>query len=158
MKAVEPKIGSKVIEHLQQQLANAFVLYVNYKKYHWETYGPLFPELYRLFDAHASSVLATVDELAERIRILGGHPISDPRNLVERSRVIVATATTTRQMVEESATNERTAIVEVRDGAEAADEAGDPGSVDLFSRFVQMHEKHLWFLTEILKSDDALVA
>src|SRR5574342_11361 len=96
MKAVEPKIGSKVIEHLQQQLANAFVLYLNYKKYHWETYGPLFPELHRLFDAHASSVLATVDVLAERVRILGGHPISDPRTLVERSRVNVATATTTR--------------------------------------------------------------
>jgi DNA-binding ferritin-like protein len=32
MKAVEPKIESKVTKHLQQQLANAFVLYVNYKK------------------------------------------------------------------------------------------------------------------------------
>jgi DNA-binding ferritin-like protein len=34
MMAVQPKTGAKVIEHLQQQLANAFVLYVNYKKYH----------------------------------------------------------------------------------------------------------------------------
>jgi starvation-inducible DNA-binding protein len=158
MKADEPKVGSKVIEHLQQQLANAFVLYTNYKKYHWETYGPLFSELHRLFDAHASSVLATIDELAERIRMLGGHPIADPRKLVERSRVIVATGATTRQMVEEAGTNERTVIVEVRDGAQAADDAGDPGTVDLFSRLVRMHEKHLWFLTEILKSDDALVA
>jgi starvation-inducible DNA-binding protein len=158
MKAVEPKIESKVIKHLQQQLANAFVLYVNYKKYHWETYGPLFPELHRLFDAHASSVLATIDELAERIRMLGGHPISDPRKLVERSRVIVSTAKSTRQMVEESARNEKTIIVEVCDGAQEANDSGDPGSADLFSRLVRMHEKHLWFLTEILKSDDALVA
>jgi DNA-binding ferritin-like protein len=90
--------------------------------------------------------------------MLGGHPLSDPRKLVETSRVIVATAKTTRQMVEESATNERTVIVEVSDGAQAADDPGDPGSVDLFSRLVRMHEKHLWFLTEILKSDDALVA
>jgi starvation-inducible DNA-binding protein len=158
MKAVESKIGSRVIEHLQQQLANAFVLYMNYKKYHWETYGPLFPELHQLFDAHASSVLAAIDELAERIRMLGGHPISDPRKLLERSRVFVGTAKTTRQMVEESGTNERTVIVEVRDGAQEANDSGDPGSADLFSRLVQMHEKHLWFLTEILKSDDALVA
>jgi starvation-inducible DNA-binding protein len=158
MKAVQPKTGAKVIEHLQQQLANAFVLYVNYKKYHWETYGPLFPELHRLFDAHASSVLATVDELAERIRMLGGRPVADSRKLAEKSRVVVATAATTRQMVEESATNESAVIVEVREGAQAADDAGDPGSADLFSRLVQMHEKHLWFLTEILKSDDALVA
>jgi starvation-inducible DNA-binding protein len=58
-------------------------------------------------------------------------------------------------MVEESATNESTVIVEVRNGAQAADDTGDPGSA---ARLAQMHEKHLWFLTEILKCDDALVA
>jgi hypothetical protein len=31
MKAVEPTIGSKVIENLQQQLANAFALYTNFR-------------------------------------------------------------------------------------------------------------------------------
>ena len=90
--------------------------------------------------------------------MLGGRPVADSRKLAEKSRVVVATAATTRQMVEESATNESAVIVEVREGAQAADDAGDPGSADLFSRLVQMHEKHLWFLTEILKSDDALVA
>jgi len=29
-----------VVQHLQRQLANALVLYVNYKHYHWQTFGP----------------------------------------------------------------------------------------------------------------------
>src|SRR5262245_61018688 len=60
-----------VVKHLQQQLANAFVLYANYKHYHWITFGPLFRDLHLLFDEFAKDVLATIDEFAERIRMIG---------------------------------------------------------------------------------------
>lgn len=29
-----------VVQHLQRQVANAFVLYANYKHYRWQTFGP----------------------------------------------------------------------------------------------------------------------
>ena len=48
-------------------MANAFVLYANYKHYHWQTYGPLFRDLHKLFDKLANDVLSTIDELAERV-------------------------------------------------------------------------------------------
>jgi DNA-binding ferritin-like protein len=44
------KPTSDVVEHLQKQVANAFVLYANYKHYHWQTFGPLFRDLHLLFD------------------------------------------------------------------------------------------------------------
>jgi len=31
------------------------------------------------------------------------------------------------------------------------DDSNDPGSVDLFSKVVQIHEKNEWFLREVLK-------
>jgi starvation-inducible DNA-binding protein len=46
----------------------------------------------------------------------------------------------------------------MRDAARAADESNDPGTVDLFSRIVQIHEKHEWFLREILKKKDGVEA
>ena len=64
------KPTSDVVEHLQRQVANAFVLYANYKHYHWQTFGPLFRDLHKLFDKFADEVLSTIDELAERIRAL----------------------------------------------------------------------------------------
>ena len=58
---------SPVVQALRQQTANAFVLYANYKHYHWQTFGPLFRDLHLLFDEFAVQVLATVDEFAETI-------------------------------------------------------------------------------------------
>src|SRR5690242_6764641 len=60
-----------VIQHLQREAANAFVLYANYKRYHWQTFGPLFRDLHLMFDDFATVTLATIDELAERIRMIG---------------------------------------------------------------------------------------
>jgi starvation-inducible DNA-binding protein len=47
-------------------------------------------------------------------------------------------------------------IKDMRDAAKAADESHDPGTVDLFSKIVQIHEKHEWFLRQILKKKDGL--
>ena len=55
-----------VARDLQQQVANGFILYANYKHYHWQAYGPLFRDLHLLFDELANSVLATTDEFAKR--------------------------------------------------------------------------------------------
>ena len=65
--------NNAVVEHLQRQVANAFVLYTNYKHYHWQTYGPLFRDLHLLFDEFAQGVLATVDDFAERVRMIPFH-------------------------------------------------------------------------------------
>lgn len=62
------------------------------------------------------------------------------------------------EMIEEADANLLVVIKDMRDAAKAADESNDPGTVDLFSRFVQIHEKHEWFLREILKKKDGLVA
>jgi starvation-inducible DNA-binding protein len=47
-------------------------------------------------------------------------------------------------------------IKEMREGARVADEQDDPGTVDLFSRHVQLHEKHEWWLRDILEKRDGL--
>ncbi len=41
---------SAVVMQLQRQVANSYILYTNYKHYHWNTYGPLFRYLHLLFD------------------------------------------------------------------------------------------------------------
>jgi len=67
----EPKT---VINILQHQIANSYILYLNYKRYHWRVFGPLFRDLHRLFDEHAALVRAPIHELGERVGILGGDP------------------------------------------------------------------------------------
>ena len=38
---------SPVVQELRRQVANTFVLYANYKHYHWQTCGPLFRDLHK---------------------------------------------------------------------------------------------------------------
>ena len=59
-------------------------------------------------------------------------------------------------MIQEADPNLLTVIKEKRAGARAADEHDDPGTVDLFSKFVQIHEKHEWWLRDILEKRDGL--
>ena len=148
---------SDVVEHLQRQVANAFVLYANYKHYHWQTFGPLFRDLHLLFDELAQAVLATVDDFAERVRMIGQDPIFRPDEVEKAATVQVSReATTMREMIEEANSNLLVVIKEMRAAARVADEHDDPGTVDLFSRHVQIHEKHEWFLRDTLEKNDGL--
>lgn len=149
-----------VVRHLQRQVANAFVLYANYKHCHWQTYGPFFRDLHLLFDEFAKDVLSTIDEMAERIRMIG----QDVRNIQLKQMQDAADVQSAspgrnmREMIEESDANLMVVIKDMREAAKAAEESNDPGTVDLFSKIVQIHEKHEWFLRELLKKKDGLVA
>ena len=146
-----------VVEHLQRQVANALVLYLNYKHYHWQTYGPMFRDLHLLFDEFAKAVLETIDEFAERVRMIGQDPVAAPQEMLATASVKVAgREQTMREMIQEADDNLLIVIKEIRAGARAADKADDPGTVDLFSRFVQIHEKHEWWLRDILERRDGL--
>lgn len=149
-----------VVRHLQRQVANAFVLYANYKQYHWQTYGPLFRDLHLMFDEFATAVLATADDFAERIRMIGPDIRYMQLKQMQEAATVHGTAAgqSLREMLQEADANLLVLIKEMRDAAKAADESNDPGTVDVFTRTVQIHEKHEWFVREILKRKDALVA
>jgi starvation-inducible DNA-binding protein len=148
-----------VVQHLQRQVANAFVLYANYKHYHWQTFGPLFRDLHLMFDEFAKDVLDTADEFAERVRMIGPDVQHvQLRQMQEAATVQSASANQTmREAIEEADANLLVVIKEIRDAAKAADQSNDPGTVDLFSKIVQIHEKHEWFLRDILKRKDGLI-
>jgi starvation-inducible DNA-binding protein len=59
-------------------------------------------------------------------------------------------------MIAEADRNALIVIKEMRSAAKVADGHNDPGTVDLRSRFVQIHEKHEWWLRDILRKRDGL--
>jgi starvation-inducible DNA-binding protein len=148
---------SPVVDSLRRQVANAFVLYANYKHYHWQTYGPLFRDLHKLFDKCADAALDSLDPLAERVRMIGQDPPAHPIETMDLASVSAAAShLSLHDMVQEADRNELIVVKEMRQAAKVADEHGDPGTVDLFSRLVQVHEKHEWWLRDILRKRDGL--
>ena len=153
----ENRSDSPVVQDLRLQTANAWLLYANYKHYHWQTYGPLFRDLHKLFDRFAHEVLETLDPLAERVRMIGQDPPAHPVEMTDLASVSAAAPhSTMHEMVEEANRNALAVIKELRQAARTADDHDDPGSVDLFSKIVQIHEKHEWWLRDILRKGDGL--
>jgi starvation-inducible DNA-binding protein len=148
-----------VIRDLNREVANAVALYLNYKKYHWQVSGPLFRDLHLLFDEHATQVLATVDEIGERVRILGGLAAHHPNQLAELASVQSSAPgqQSPREMVEEALGNHQTVIGGMLAAIETATEARDPGTADLFTRLIQVHEKQAWFLREVAARDGSML-
>jgi starvation-inducible DNA-binding protein len=157
--SAENSADSPVVQSLRRQTANAFMLYLNYKHYHWQAFGPMFRDLHKLFDQLAHEVLETVDPLAERVRMIGQDP---PTHLIEIADLAtVAPAgrhATVREMIEEADRHALLLVRELREGAKTADSHGDPGTVDLMSRVVQVHEKHEWWLRDMLRKRDGLTS
>jgi starvation-inducible DNA-binding protein len=147
-----------VVQHLQREVANAFVLYANYKHYHWQTFGPLFRELHLLFDEFAEHALGTIDEMAERVRMIGQDLQSVQLTQYQQNATIQSAQAgqSMREMVEEADANLLIVIKGMRQAAKAAEENEDPGTVDLFCKTVQIHEKDEWFLRQLLKKRDGL--
>jgi starvation-inducible DNA-binding protein len=156
----ENRADHPVVKLLQTEVANAFVLYANYKHYHWQTFGPLFRDLHLMFDDFAKEVLESTDMLAERIRMIGPDVQAVQLRQMQESASVQSTRAnqSMREMIEEADANLMIVIKEMREGAKQAEDNYDPGSVDLFSKLVQIHEKHEWFLREVLKKKDGLVS
>ncbi len=147
-----------VVMQLQRQVANAYILYTNYKHYHWNTYGPLFRDLHLLFDEFANAVLKTSDSFAERIRMIGQDPVFGPIEVSETASVKSADRAnyTMSDMITEADRNLLGVIKEMREGVRIANDQDDPGTADLFTQAVQIHEKHEWWLRDILEKRDGL--
>lgn len=151
--------GNPVVRHLQRETANAFILYANYKHYHWQTFGPLFRDLHLMFDEFAEESLENVDTLAERLRMIGQDPVFLFNDMLKQASVHPADGDhSMRHMIEEADENVLNVIKGMRDAAEAADDQHDPGSNDLFASMVRIYEKQEWMLREILKKRDGLVS
>src|SRR5204863_4908144 len=57
---------------LNALLADFFALYLKTKNFHWHVSGPHFRDYHLLLDEQADQIFATTDELAERVRKVGG--------------------------------------------------------------------------------------
>lgn len=142
-------MNSPLIDHLNAQLATAWILAFNAKRYHWTVSGPHFRDYHLRFDELYASAEGTVDKLGERIRMLGGKPLSSPGQIEAHSVVKPSdphASLDAMEMIHEALEGEGRVITFLHDGIELASSCGDPGTADLLTRFVQVHQKEAWFL------------
>src|ERR1700733_4154156 len=68
-------------------LADVFALYVKTKNFHWHMSGPHFRDYHLLLDEQATQLLAMTDQIAERIRKIGGSTLHSIGHISRLQRV-----------------------------------------------------------------------
>ncbi len=77
--ATPSDLGSEAVKNitgaLNALLADVFALYLKTKNFHWHVSGPHFRDYHLLLDEHAGQIFAMTDDIAERVRKIGGTTI-----------------------------------------------------------------------------------
>jgi starvation-inducible DNA-binding protein len=148
-------------ERLNQILADTMTLRDLYKKHHWQTAGMTFYSLHLLFDKHFGEQSELVDEIAERIQMLGGLSYAMAADVAENTNI--SRPPKGREEVPVQISRLLTAHEIILQGARAsakkASEMGDDGTNDLLvSSVVRTNEMQVWFLAEHLVDVPPVIA
>ena len=74
-----------ITDHLNTMLSDSHVIYTHYHALHWNVEGKQFFVVHRELEGMYEALAETIDELAERILILGHRPVTTLKEYVERS-------------------------------------------------------------------------
>jgi starvation-inducible DNA-binding protein len=139
------------VANLNQLLADTLTLRDLYKKHHWQVTGPTFYQLHLLFDKHYEEQNALVDEIAERIQLLGGVTIAMAADVAEATIIPRPPKGREEAPVQISRLLHAHEIVlkEARTMARVAAGSGDDGTNDLIvSDVIRRNELQVWFVAE----------
>jgi starvation-inducible DNA-binding protein len=139
------KTRAAMVVLLQQLLADASALRMSIKHAHWNVRGPNFQQLHEFYDAVAARTDEWSDDLAERCRTLGGAPMGLARDVANNTRIAGA-ARSTQAFVPEVADALAAFAAEVRKAIDAADDAQDKGTADLFTSVARDCDKQVWLV------------
>jgi len=150
---LDPKACEATVKGLNHLLADTLVLRDLYKKHHWQVSGHTFYQLHLLFDKHYAEQVELVDEIAERVQMLGGVSLAMAPDVVEETCIPRAprgrepAAAQIARLLE----GHRLLLVEAHRFAREAVERGDDGTNDmLVGNVIRTNEMQVWFLAEHL--------
>lgn len=135
---------------MRHLLADVFVLYLKTKNFHWHMSGSHFREYHLLLDGQAEEIFAMTDEIAERVRKIGGTTlhsvaeISKFQRLKENNEEFVAP----KDMITELCADNQYLVRFMRSAHEVCDRHNDIATASLLENWIDEAEARAWFLFE----------
>jgi starvation-inducible DNA-binding protein len=132
-------------------LANAIVTYQKLHHFHWRVSGDRFFELHARFESLYDRFSEILDNVAERMLMIGGTPVKTlteavaTATLVEDAEIPAAREMAARIMADLKAQREQMLAV-----IAAAEQAGDRGTVILLDGIADSLDKEIWLLRSYL--------
>ena len=149
---IDTKQAEKLIQRLNELLANAQVFYVNVRGLHWNIQGDKFFELHLKFEELYNDLNLKVDEIAERILTLGGQPMHAYSQYLKKATIKELTDVRSAVPAVTSIVQSLGVLIELeRKVLSLASEANDEGTSTLMSDYISMQEKQSWMYSAYLK-------
>jgi starvation-inducible DNA-binding protein len=135
---------------LNALLADVFALYMKTKNFHWHMSGPHFRDYHLLLDEHADQIYGITDDIAERVRKLGGTTIRSIGHIASLKRLSDNDAdyVDAQDMLSELREDNRTLLASMRQAHDLCDEHRDVATASLLENWIDEAERRIWFLFE----------
>jgi starvation-inducible DNA-binding protein len=145
-----------VVELLNHDLSDAYLLQIKTKKYHWDVVGPQFRTLHELWEEQYQALSLNVDSLAERIRTLGGFPVGTAEGFLKMAsikedagRVPLAT-----EMVSNLVDDHEQIVRNMREHIDqCSEDFKDEGTADFLTGLMEQHEEMAWMLRSFIEGE-----
>ena len=138
-------------------VADMFALYLKTKNFHWHVSGPHFRDYHLMLDEQADQIFATTDDIAERVRKLGGTTLRSIGHIGRLQRVLDNDAdfVTPLDMLAELRDDNEQLVASLRETHGLCDEHNDVASASLIENWIDEAERRTWFLFEATRSAES---
>ncbi len=157
---MQPRIGIKkehlteIAHSLSKILADEFILYLKTRNAHWNVEGPDFMSMHKFFEAQYEELDETMDEVAERIRIIGHYAPATLKSYLELTHLTENSRkkNDSQGFIKELLADHETIVTRLRENVDRfADELNDAGTSDFITGLMKTHEKMAWMLRSHLR-------
>lgn len=152
---MKPNIGIKqeflaeISQILSHILADEFVLYTKTRNAHWNLEGPNFHSMHVLFESQYNEIAEIVDEVAERIRMVGHYAPATLKQFLELTHLSeqIREKNDSNGFIKELLSDHEAIITNIRMRINrSAEQLKDSGTSDYLTGLIEYHEKVAWML------------
>ena len=145
----------KISPALTVLLADAFALYLKTKNFHWHVSGRHFRDYHLLLDEQADQIFASTDQLAERVRKLGGTTIRSIGQIAKLQTIDDNDEkfVPPREMLRELMEDNKKMAAAMRKAHKVCDDQEDVATASILEVFIDETERRTWFLFEASRQE-----
>jgi starvation-inducible DNA-binding protein len=152
--ATPSDLGAETVKNitdaLNALLADVFALYLKTKNFHWHVSGTHFRDYHLLLDEQASQIFAMTDDIAERVRKIGGTTIRSIGHVARLQRLSNNDAdyVDPLDMLAELREDNRAVLASLREVHYLGGESNDVATTSRLENWIDETERRIWFLFE----------
>ncbi len=147
---IKPEAVKDITGGLDALLADVFSIYLKTKNFHWHMSGPHFRDYHLMLDDHADQLFAMTDDIAERVRKIGGTTLRSIGHIARLQRIPDNDAdyVTPADMLSELREDEKALTLSMRAVHTLCDDEGDVATASLLENWIDQSQRRSWFLFE----------